>query len=290
MSTNPFRDAALAAAERGWFVFPLRPNRKTPAPLHIRNTDGTPRTWPDYATTDTDRIHHWWSGHRRYNIAIATGPSNLHVIDIDHPSATDDSVSALTPLTRLTPSHAQPPTTFTVRTPHGRHLYFHAPTPPLRCTVARIAPGIDSRGLGGYVVAAGSRTAHGIYQIVDPSPVAHLPSWLADRLAPPPPPLSFAHPSAPTAYLSTILTTEAARVATAEHHTRNRTLFRSAFTLGRLVAAGELTEHDARTTLTTAASRHIGHHGFTHAELDRTLTNGLRYGARYPRQIRRNCI
>ncbi|WP_416367443.1 hypothetical protein, partial [Nocardia terpenica] len=151
----------------------------------------------------------------------------------------------------------------------------------------RVAPGIDSRGIGGYIVASGSHTHAGAHRILDLCPVAHLPA----RLAPPPPPqIPAGHPSAPDAYLTAILTRESARVAGAEHHTRNRTLFRSAFTLGRLVAAGELTEHHARTLLTTAASRHLGHHNFTQTELDRTLTNGLTYGAHYPRTIRRNGV
>ncbi|MEG8184737.1 DNA primase, partial [Nocardia terpenica] len=154
----------------------------------------------------------------------------------------------------------------------------------------RVAPGIDSRGIGGYIVAAGSHTPHGAYQVLDPSPVTALPPWLADRLAPPPPPIPSGCPAVPSAYLAAILTRETARVATAAHHTRNRTLFRAAFTLGRLVAAGELGEHDARTALASAANHHIGHHNFTYTELHRTIDNGLTYGARYPRHIRRNCI
>ncbi|MBF6328440.1 bifunctional DNA primase/polymerase [Nocardia transvalensis] len=286
MSTNPFRDAALAAADHGWFVFPLRPGHKTPAPLQLRAADGTTCTWPQYATTDPDRIRRWWSGRRRYNTAIATGPSNLHVIDIDsnHPGE-----GSLDRLTQLAPPHTPVPPTFTVKTPHGRHLYFRAPTePPLRCTVGRIAVGIDSRGIGGYVVAAGSATPHGLYQVIDPSPVASLPAWLVDRLRPPPfSSLPAPSPTTPNAYLTAILTRETARVKAAQFHTRNRTLFRAAFTLGRLVAAGELSEQDARAALTAAAAHHVGHHGFTQTELDRTVTNGLAYGTRYPRRLRR---
>ncbi|GAB3915838.1 hypothetical protein GCM10029964_127860 [Kibdelosporangium lantanae] len=41
VDTSPFLTAAMAAAERGWHVFPLRPNTKTPA-LHGYNR--CPRT------------------------------------------------------------------------------------------------------------------------------------------------------------------------------------------------------------------------------------------------------
>ncbi|WP_280390461.1 bifunctional DNA primase/polymerase [Nocardia brasiliensis] len=268
-------EAALQAAARGWSVFPLRPLRKTPA---------LKGSWARHATTDLEQIRSWWRDNPRRNIAIATGVSNLHVIDIDRTNPGDD---LLTRLSSLAPPEDPLPPTYTVQTPHGRHLYFQAPPQPvLGCTVGRVAPGIDSRGIGGYVVAAGSLTSHGTYQILEPSPVAVLPSWLTDRLAPPPPPpIPAPRPTAAHAYLTAILTREAARVSAAEHHTRNKTLFRAAFTLGRLVAGGELLEHDVRTALTTAASRHIGQHCFTATELDRTLTNGLTYGAHYPRHL-----
>ncbi|WP_280404507.1 bifunctional DNA primase/polymerase [Nocardia brasiliensis] len=284
MTTNPFRDAALAAANRGWFVFPLRSGRKTPASLRLRNLDGTPCTWPSYATTDTEQIRRWWAGQRTYNIAIATGPSNLHVIDIDgtghdgkHLTALRSALSVLEPI----------PATLTVRSPHGLHLYFNVPPPSrLHCTVARLAPGVDSRGVGGYIVAAGSQTPHGAYQVVDPSPVAAMPSGLIERLVPAPPPdLPAPWPSSVGAYVAAVVTREASRVASAQRHTRNKSLFRAAFNLGRLVAGGNLPEHQARTALSAAASRHLGQHAFTKTELNRTLTNGLTYGARYPREL-----
>ncbi|RJO77705.1 DNA primase [Nocardia panacis] len=274
MNSNPFRDAALAAAQRGWFVFPLEPGRKVPATLRIRGHDGTVRTWPQYATTDIDRVRRWWSRHHRYNIAVATGPSNLHVIDID--SHTND----LDVDTNLYPP------TFTITTPRGRHLYYAAPiTPRLRNTVGLLADDVDTRGDGGYVVTAGSATPHGEYRIVQDLPVADLPTWLIDAFAPAPPPLPTTTPALPEAYIAAIVTDEAARVAAAQHHSRNGTLFRAAFNLGRLVAAGALQESRARTALATAAAHHIGRHGFTRTELDRTLTNGLAYGARHPRPL-----
>ncbi|MQY21713.1 bifunctional DNA primase/polymerase [Nocardia macrotermitis] len=272
MSTNDFRDAALWAAARGWFVFPLRPGRKTPAIA----------SWPQFATTDPARINRWWTSDPHRNIGVATGPSDLYVIDIDTHTDPD-------PLVRLADRVGiEIPATFTVRSPHGRHLYFQAPvTPELRrCTVGRLAPGIDTRGDGGYIVAPGSSTAARRYRILDPHPPAALPHWLTDQLAPPLPPLVPAPtPASPNAYVAAIISSEATRVTHAANHFRNRTLFQAAFTLGRLTAAGYLTEDHARTALTTAATPHIGQHEFTSAELDRTLSNGLTYGARHPRHL-----
>lgn len=44
--------SALAAAARGWHVFPIAPGAKVPA-LRV--------DWRDLATTDPDRIRAWWT-------------------------------------------------------------------------------------------------------------------------------------------------------------------------------------------------------------------------------------
>src|SRR5690606_7842280 len=67
-------DTALAAARRGWHVFPLRPRDKRPAV----------KDWETRATCDTDRITRCWSA-GAFNVGIACGPSGLVVIDLDLP-------------------------------------------------------------------------------------------------------------------------------------------------------------------------------------------------------------
>ncbi|MFI6998307.1 bifunctional DNA primase/polymerase [Nocardia sp. NPDC050175] len=284
-AANPLREAAMRAAERGWHVFPLRPNAKTPV------LEGD---WSGHATTDPDQIRHWWNDNPRRNIAIATGLSGLLVIDIDIRRA--DPASAVPTAqqlwARLAVITGDPSTmhTFAVRTPSGgAHFYYRAPTvPELGCSVGRIGPLIDSRGRGGYVVATGSRTRAGTYRLIETHPIAELPSALVELLAPPPPrtqPSADPSPGYPSAYLAAIVTDEARRVADAAPHTRNATLFRAALVLGRLFAAGELTEQRVRTELTAAAVKHVGIDGFTHNELDRAITNGLIYGAHRPRHL-----
>lgn len=65
---------ALELAESGWYVFPLRPRDKRPA-LHFNR-------WEQRATYDPECIYRWWQD-APYNIGIATGPSQLLVIDCD---------------------------------------------------------------------------------------------------------------------------------------------------------------------------------------------------------------
>jgi hypothetical protein len=71
----------------------------------------------------------------------------------------------------------------------GQHLYFRAGGRPIASTsggVSALGPGIDTRGpghrSGGYLVGPCSVTAAGRYTIVNPVPVADLPTWLLELL------------------------------------------------------------------------------------------------------------
>ncbi|WP_369028652.1 bifunctional DNA primase/polymerase, partial [Nocardia farcinica] len=105
----------------------------------------------------------------------ACGPSRLHVLDLDtshhtpEPDTTPTAVEGQQMLTRLAADHHRPlpVPTYTVTTPSGgMHLYYAVPPAPrLRNSCGRLVPRIDSRGHGGYVVAAGSALPHGRYQL-----------------------------------------------------------------------------------------------------------------------------
>ncbi|MET7772041.1 bifunctional DNA primase/polymerase [Nocardia sp. NPDC005366] len=277
------RAVALNLAARGWPVFPVRPGAKKP-PVFKR--------WPDHASTGPARIHQWWDQDPARNVAIATGPAGLCVIDLDPRHMNPPATGFTDALTRLTTrSTAPPPVTWTVATPHGWHLYYQAPdTPRLPCTIGRLADGIDTRSHGGYIIAPGSRTRRGDYAVVADHPVADLPTEFVALLTPPPPPPASRLPATathPDAYLAAILAGEAHLVTTARVHLRNHTLFRSALVLGRLVAADEISEHQAHTVLSDAAAVHVGVEGFTSGEADRTIANGLRYSRSRPRYLQR---
>lgn len=287
---NHFRGAALVAARRGWSVFPLRPNSKVPAI----------KRWEQRATTDEAQINRWWSGESTGNVGVACGPSNLVVVDLDaaHGEQPDEEWAGAEHgrdvLARLAQTAGQPypADTYTVQTPSGgEHLYFAAPPDvALHCSMGLLGWRVDTRARGGAVVAAGSLRRCGAYRPRNTLPVAPLPQWLVDKLTPRPNRPHIARdrmlpePRA-GAYVRAIVHSEASKVADARHGRRHATLLRAAVALGRLVAAGELGERDARAALHEAATGHIGYHTWTRSEAERTITDGLAYGARRPRRI-----
>ncbi len=291
MSRNPFLVAALAAAARGWFVFPLVRGGKTPAL----------REWEQRATTDRRQICRWWAKGAVNNIGVATGRSGLVVIDLDEgrgqtpPAEFAGARSGREALAMLAAAAGVeiPADTYEVRTPGGgSHVYFRAPAGlALRNTAGSLAWKVDSRALGGYCVAVGSVREQGVYRVVRHGQVAELPGWLARALAPAP--LSgLAAPIAlpgrrASAYVRAIVEGEAHLVATARTGTRHHTLLRAARVLGRLAGGGELVEDDARAALLDAAGGHIGVDGCTAAEVHQTINDGLVYGRRLPRRITR---
>jgi hypothetical protein len=132
---------ALALAKQGMAVFPCRCRDKRPA---------TANGLKD-ATTDPEQIITWWTEQPGYNVAIATGAiSKIFVVDADGPDAALE-------LRRL-----NLPATVEAITARGKHLYFRYPGTSVRNTAGKIAPGIDTRGDGGYVLAPPSVNPSGV--------------------------------------------------------------------------------------------------------------------------------
>ncbi|MFV5995168.1 bifunctional DNA primase/polymerase [Streptomyces sp. NPDC056231] len=299
--------AALDAAAHGWHVFPLVPGDKPPA---IRN-------WAERATTDPERITRCWS-HTPYNIGIATGPSQLVVVDLDTPKGPDDLPPAgwsrpgisngLAVLLTLWERHdaeglgnlvmCEPfdgycemaPATHIVKTPSGgMHLYYAAPDgAELRNTAGKLGWKIDTRAHGGYVVAAGSAIAGkpAPYTTVHEATVKPLPGWIVEQLrpAPLPPqqPITVALASDRRGkWLRAAVDGELERVARAKEGGRNKALYIASVALGQLVAGGELGTGEVTEWL-TAAARQAGQ---GEREARRTIESGLRAGANRPRQV-----
>jgi hypothetical protein len=245
--------------------------------------------WEQRATLDERKIYSWWRD-GAHNIGIATGRSNLIVVDCDTargatpPAAWTGARDGHDVLRQLAEREgAELPKTFSVRTPSGGvHLYFMAPSmAALGNTAGKLGWRIDTRAQGGYVVAPGSQVAGKSYRVVRDIQPAPLPMWIIKALTPKAPceqptPRQYSAPSG-----SWITNTQVAHVVNAGPGARNTTLNTAAFVLGRLVARHEITEQEAWAVLRDAAGSHVGIDGFTAAEMERTIRSGLTAGMRY---------
>lgn len=283
---SPEFEYALDLALQGFAVFPLRPGTKAPLGKY----------WEQAASTDPRRIARWWTTNPHANIAIACGPSNLLVIDLDAAKQPDGPRHGQDVLATLA-NGRELPRTFTVTSARGgRHLYYRQPDGlTLRNTAgsktAGLGPLIDTRGHGGYIVAPGSTFAGGTYRIEQDAAVATLPAWIIAELeshqAPTAPTTGAASPAIPVperrraAYATSAFRTAANTVTAAPEGTRNHTLNREAFRLGRLVGGGILDHDDAASTLRRAAIKV----GLEPREIENTITSGLAAGTRQPRSI-----
>ncbi|MGW3420456.1 bifunctional DNA primase/polymerase [Streptomyces phaeochromogenes] len=249
--------AALSASARDWYVHPLRPGGKGSA-LHGERAcpktgecaDGH-RKWEQRATTDPDRIRQAWAA-GAFNVGIATGPSGLVVVDLDVPKdkegkGSSDAPDGATSFAALCERAGQPiPLTYTVRTPSGGlHLYY-AVSPDVRLfnTARTVAPNVDTRAWGGNIVAAGSITPQGAYEVINGAPVAELPAWLLSRLqtpaAPTRTPAPLLIPGQATRRAEVALERETAAVRGTSEGGRNNRLLAGARAMGRFVAWGEI--------------------------------------------------
>jgi hypothetical protein len=166
--------AALSWAGRDLAVLPLKPRDKIPLGSLV------PHGLKD-ASRDPDIIRDWWRRAPKANIGVRTGDGHF-VLDLDGPEAAAWFGNACG-------RHGGAEHTLTVRTGGGGfHVFFACPI-EVPNSAGRLAPGVDIRGEGGYVVAAPSIHPSGhVYQIARDLPIAEAPAWLVDLALPEPVP------------------------------------------------------------------------------------------------------
>ncbi|MFJ8959950.1 bifunctional DNA primase/polymerase [Lentzea sp. NPDC102401] len=314
MSTqNTLLTHALAAAQMGFYVFPLRPMTKRPA---LHKAELCPRTgacsaghlgWEQRATIDLDVIERCWSA-GPFNIGIATGPSGLVVVDLD---------------TRKSPADVPPPSwsregirdghdvftalcadagedvpweTRTIRTARaGTHLYFREPsTVELRNTEGEHGNGlgwkVDTRAHGGYVVGPGSITSDGTYWPTNDVAPLPLPVWLVHCLTPRPRTAVSAPIVVPSQrlprYVTAAVEGECRKLSAAVSGGHDKPPYVAGIALGQLVGAGVLPAATAEAHLMAAAAPLInGECDCTEAKVRRSIRNGITEGTTRPRQM-----
>jgi len=155
LDTHPapaaLHSAALWYAEQGIPVFPLTPGTKIP----LKGSGGCLD-----ATTDVAMVNAWWSGNPHANIGIATG----HLVDV----VDIDGLKGQTSRAQNWPMFDGLQVLGTVSTPRPGGMHLFVPRREGITNGAGLLPGVDYRGLGGYVVAPPSRNEQGVYAWVRP--------------------------------------------------------------------------------------------------------------------------
>jgi len=158
--------AALRYAELGYPVFPCVPGGKAPATAH---------GFLD-ATTDTGQIEAWWTTRPDSNIGMPT--AGLLVVDVDgadNPWPGGDRDGLMECPVSLTPRG-------------GRHHVFRQPQGKAwNSTASRLAPKVDTRANGGYIVLPPSVVGGKPYQWagdfgVGPADLPEPPAWLVAQV------------------------------------------------------------------------------------------------------------
>ncbi len=166
--TDPLT-AALAYAEAGWYVAPVKRGSKSPGSI-------LGKAWPRRTSRDLKVITAWFAG-TDYGIALHCGRSGAVVLDVDRPERAAEW------LTAALDAHGVPFQSSRPDQPHRGHLVYAMP-PGRTIGNPKIPGGAgEVRGLNGVIVVAPS--AHkdgGEYRWQRVGPVPELPADIAEQL------------------------------------------------------------------------------------------------------------
>lgn len=266
--------AALDAAEQGHSIFPCDRQKRPMV-----------RRWQHAATRDARTIRHWFSQPGAALIGTPTGA--FIVIDID--TKNDAHGMAWLDANR----DALPPTRTHRTRSGGLHLCFlPVPAFEVRNSQSRLAPGVDVRGIGGFVIMPPSLG----YTVEDAAPLALLPIWLARACVarqvvqpgplPPPLPAPSSAAGADRRWALAALRSECDAVRRAPFGEQEFTLNKAALCIGRIVGGGSLTYDEAFSLLFQAGCAMASEEGrepWTALAIRRKLEHGLRDGMQRPR-------
>lgn len=186
-SLHKFPKKGKAAATRsGGFAKLAQPFLDHDIPVFPVNELKRPLTEHGFkdAVTDRRKINEWAREFPKANVAIPTGPgTGFVVIDLDTKNGIDGIANFKKRCKEL---GVKIPATYAIRTPSGgKHLYFkskHAGA--IKNSTSTLAPGVDVRAQGGYVLAERSSIDGARYTCIDGNldDIARLPKKLRDAM------------------------------------------------------------------------------------------------------------
>lgn len=270
------REKAFAYAAKGKAIFPIHSvvdgkcTCSKPECLHAGKHPRTRNGLKD-ATTDHEQIKKWWNMWPDANIGMLTGQGTL-VVDIDLPDGIES-------LAKLEEQYGSLPPTLEVKTGSGgRHLFFSTDA-EMRNTTQKLGKKIDSRCDGGYVILPPSLHESGNrYEWANKEPIAKAPDWLIEKLTRPSE-REHTPTTTPGKYGQKALAAELAELTGTGEGSRNHRLNQAAYSLGQLVAGGELDHGQVEAALSSAAASI----GLSTQETQQTIKSGLEAGMREPR-------
>lgn len=252
---------ALDHAQWGLAVFPCLAT-KAPA---------CPHGFLD-ATTDPDALCDLWRLHPGELIGVPTGARNgFDALDIDPCHGGDDWFRQHRD--RLPPTRVH-------RTRSGGFHYLFRHHEGVRNSASRVAPGVDVRGDGGYIVWWPSAWCPGAAPpVVDCAPNAAWPAWLLPQVLPPatppnPQPTEIPNGSYGDRYVEAAIRRAVEHVRTAGEGRRNDALNAETYALTRFVKAGTITASGIAEAMATAGLSA----GLAPREIQATLASALRAG------------
>ena len=238
---------------------PIFPCKNIPGDKEQHKAPHTARGFKD-ATTDYIQISRWFDN--QWPNALIGVPAGTHFVVVDVDLQHDDARCWLEankhriPLTRI---H---------RTQSGGLHFLFQPHDGVGCTVSKIAPHVDTRGRGGYIIWW---PAEG-HEVLRRNVLAPVPDWIIEALNPP----RAARDGGPiiintSAHARAKLGGIVRKIAAAPEGQRNAITFWGACRMAEMVAVGALARDAAIRLIVEAASRC----GLPAWEAQKTAESGL---------------
>lgn len=164
MPISALHQTARNYAKAGIAVFPCWPREKRPA---------TENGYKD-ASDDLGQIDKWWTANPDFNVALCPDVAGWFAIDEEFDAKPGWS------------NGRELPETYTILTPRtGKHRIYAGSGPS---TVRKLAPSVDTRGVGGYILVPPSvvydeKTGKtGRYKVLNNRDPVELPEWIPAAL------------------------------------------------------------------------------------------------------------